>query len=157
MFISDGKRNARQEIFCDASISHAVHDLNIRNEARPIVKKVGCSCSKSQCLKMYCECFKNGSICGPECNCQGCKNIVENIESIKRLKEQFRPKDNNARLTKEDVCTCKHSLCSNNYCPCYKTGKGCGPGCQCFSCENINGLKKKPKKSSNTIIIGPGN
>lgn len=24
-----------------------------------------CSCKKSQCLKLYCECFANGSTCGP--------------------------------------------------------------------------------------------
>jgi hypothetical protein len=34
----------------------------------------GCSCSKNQCLKNYCECKKNGLACSPLCKCENCKN-----------------------------------------------------------------------------------
>ena len=33
-----------------------------------------CQCSKSKCLKMYCECFTSGYYCDDRCNCTGCCN-----------------------------------------------------------------------------------
>mmetsp|Transcript_34641 Transcript_34641/g.25788 ORF Transcript_34641/g.25788 Transcript_34641/m.25788 type:complete len:127 (-) Transcript_34641:85-465(-) len=33
-----------------------------------------CSCKKSKCLKMYCECFAKGKVCGKECGCVDCCN-----------------------------------------------------------------------------------
>lgn len=37
-------------------------------------KKTGCTCSKTNCLKRYCECFSAGKMCTPECACYGCHN-----------------------------------------------------------------------------------
>jgi hypothetical protein len=34
----------------------------------------GCHCSKTNCLKKYCECFLNFATCGLNCKCQSCKN-----------------------------------------------------------------------------------
>lgn len=34
----------------------------------------GCHCSKTNCLKKYCECFLNLATCGLNCKCQSCKN-----------------------------------------------------------------------------------
>ena len=34
----------------------------------------GCNCSKSECLKKYCVCFKAGLYCGDSCRCTNCKN-----------------------------------------------------------------------------------
>ena len=39
--------------------------------------KVACRCLKSKCLKLYCECFRNGSVCGLDCECEDCRNIEE--------------------------------------------------------------------------------
>ncbi len=39
-------------------------------------KAACCNCSKSGCLKKYCECYKNGQKCGSGCNCTGCKNTA---------------------------------------------------------------------------------
>ena len=33
-----------------------------------------CNCTKSNCLKKYCECFKMGKECGNLCRCIGCLN-----------------------------------------------------------------------------------
>jgi len=35
---------------------------------------VSCKCSKSECIKNYCECYKKGRKCGTRCDCIGCKN-----------------------------------------------------------------------------------
>ncbi len=33
-----------------------------------------CNCTKSNCLKKYCECYKLGKECGTLCRCIGCAN-----------------------------------------------------------------------------------
>lgn len=43
-----------------------------------------CKCSKSKCLKLYCECFANGRICGIDCNCKDCHNI-EQYEDLRKM------------------------------------------------------------------------
>ena len=38
----------------------------------------GCSCPKSKCIALYCDCFKAGRRCNPAlCTCLNCKNTVE--------------------------------------------------------------------------------
>ncbi|XP_062214793.1 uncharacterized protein LOC133915594 [Phragmites australis] len=34
----------------------------------------GCNCRRSECMKMYCECFKNKVACTERCQCDGCGN-----------------------------------------------------------------------------------
>jgi len=34
----------------------------------------GCTCKKSKCLKLYCQCFAGGSTCGRGCRCLACCN-----------------------------------------------------------------------------------
>lgn len=40
----------------------------------------GCSCSKNNCLKNYCECKKNGLPCSPLCRCEGCQNCRVHLD-----------------------------------------------------------------------------
>lgn len=40
----------------------------------------GCSCSKNNCLKNYCECRKYQMPCTPLCKCENCKNCKINLE-----------------------------------------------------------------------------
>lgn len=41
-----------------------------------------CNCTKSQCLKLYCDCFANGEFCN-RCNCNNCYNNL-NYEELRQ-------------------------------------------------------------------------
>ncbi len=36
-----------------------------------------CRCTKTQCLKLYCDCFQAGKTCREYCECSECKNTLE--------------------------------------------------------------------------------
>jgi hypothetical protein len=38
-----------------------------------------CHCKKSQCLKLYCDCFANGAFCSG-CACLDCRNVEANTQ-----------------------------------------------------------------------------
>ena len=40
-----------------------------------------CHCTKSNCMKKYCECFQNGRACGVNCKCKQCKNLEDQIKN----------------------------------------------------------------------------
>mgnify|MGYP001810957496 CR=1 FL=1 len=50
--------------------SNASSQPNTGNVRKP------CNCTKSQCLKLYCDCFAMGSFCH-DCNCINCFNTLE--------------------------------------------------------------------------------
>jgi hypothetical protein len=39
--------------------------------------KGSCTCTKTQCLKLYCECFSGGKYCNDDCVCSSCHNSSE--------------------------------------------------------------------------------
>lgn len=47
----------------------------------------GCSCPKSKCIALYCDCFKAGRRCSANCACLNCKNTVR--ESGGKLQRPF--------------------------------------------------------------------
>lgn len=61
-----------------------------------------CFCSKTRCLKNYCECFKQGLACTDDCECVACGNK-------KPLFLGAAPKD----IIK---CRCLKSHCLKKYC-----------------------------------------
>ena len=118
--------------------------------------KVACKCLKSKCLKLYCECFRNGSVCGLDCECDDCRNIEEYqeertavMEKLKKKNKLFResqkqstvvPEIKKTKKIKEAIlgwgCTCKKSRCDKNYCECLKRGVKCSQFCKCDDCAN---------------------
>ncbi|XP_076297256.1 protein lin-54 homolog isoform X2 [Lasioglossum baleicum] len=120
-----------------------------------------CNCTKSQCLKLYCDCFANGEFCHM-CNCNNCSNNLGNEEErqraikscLERNPNAFRPKIGKGRETGEDIrrhnkgCNCKRSGCLKNYCECYEAKIPCSGNCKCIGCRNVEepNLEKKSLK-----------
>ena len=103
-----------------------------------------CSCKRSRCLKLYCECFASGKYCAG-CNCVDCHNTSEYDKARK---------DSIARISKKNPlgfirrlpdnfknqlvgCNCRKSECDRNYCSCHRNGVKCTSVCKCMDCKNI--------------------
>ncbi|MFH4979975.1 hypothetical protein AB6A40_006684 [Gnathostoma spinigerum] len=129
-----------------------------------------CNCSKSMCLKLYCDCFANGEFCN-DCNCKDCHNNLENEAersraikaSLERNPHAFKPKIGVAARGLVDVerlhqkgCHCKKSNCLKNYCECYEAKVACTDRCKCTSCRNTESdraIKYRDSKYANSSAI----
>ncbi|XP_031353703.1 protein lin-54 homolog isoform X3 [Photinus pyralis] len=128
-----------------------------------------CNCTKSQCLKLYCDCFANGEFCYL-CNCMNCYNNLDNEEHrqraikscLERNPNAFRPKIGKAKDTGDTAvrkhtkgCNCKRSGCLKNYCECYEAKIACSSNCKCIGCRNLEDSldKKSPTQVSLNIPI----
>jgi len=109
----------------------------------------GCSCPRSNCIKLYCDCFKAGRRCSGSCSCVSCKNTLaetrpdgERILAIKntlaRNPRAFTggKKETGPRNPGAIVCNCVKSRCLKLYCDCFHTGQFCDDACDCNSCFN---------------------
>ena len=105
-------------------------------------KKNFCNCKKSECLKLYCNCFANGEKC-IGCNCRNCSNQIGNELFIKKIydeaieKNPIAMKINLQKDSKANGCNCSKSNCLKKYCECYKAGLLCSSSCRCRICDNI--------------------
>ena len=61
---------------CLNTRENATTDINILQKNS--IENIICNCSRSNCQKKYCECYKAGKPCGPICRCIGCLNTNNN-------------------------------------------------------------------------------
>ena len=102
---------------------------------------VRCGCSKTKCLKLYCECFASGKVCGEECECKECRNMEQFKEEREEIIQKTKHKNPGAfRVDISNnykICHCTKSNCMKKYCECYQNGRSCNSNCKCKQCKNL--------------------
>ena len=113
------------------------------------LKKVVCTCTRTQCQKKYCACFSLGKFCHG-CDCKGCLNKpTDNNNTITPEEEKIynNPKEKEINIQQNlchdnkaqaIVCNCTKSKCMKKYCECFKMNIDCGNLCRCIDCQNKN-------------------
>lgn len=162
------KESTHLEIFNHPMMIKKIRKMSI-SDTNSKIKGQQCSCKNSQCLKFYCECFKEGRPC-VDCECRNCANELGNAllnhtivklqaekeRAIVKLKwKQIKASTPETNLLQEvKPCNCKNSGCVKGYCDCYRTGKGCGDECRCQGCRNSKAkLTHTFPKETNSIVI----
>lgn len=123
----------------------------LSGSAAPSRPRKPCNCTRSQCLKLYCDCFANGEFCS-NCNCVNCSNNLDHEEErqkaiklcLERNPHAFHPKIGKGKVTAQEGverrhtkgCNCRRSGCLKNYCECYEAKILCSDLCKCCACKN---------------------
>ncbi|OMJ93928.1 hypothetical protein SteCoe_2980 [Stentor coeruleus] len=115
-------------------------EVIIKEEEKDDETNIPCGCSRTKCLKLYCDCFSNNRYC-MNCHCKNCKNKPEFEELRDRAK--ISTIERNPAAFRQDIsptykaCHCKRSGCKKKYCECYEANRACTANCKCEGCKNL--------------------
>ena len=98
---------------------------------------VFCKCSKTKCLKLYCNCFSQGSACNASCVCLDCRNTGNDQDLVQRFRQRSELRKGK-KTDGKSYCRCVMTSCTNSHCPCFKSGGRCLADCTCYNCSNKN-------------------
>ncbi|KAL0044548.1 hypothetical protein WJX82_000363 [Trebouxia sp. C0006] len=119
-----------------------------------------CTCKKSRCLKLYCECFAAGVFCD-NCLCTSCCNTLEATSLVQEAKKNiikarpsaFDPKVIDATQQHSKGCNCRKSRCLKKYCECFQAGVLCTEACRCLDCHNCGPTDGPTRPPLDTISM----
>jgi len=143
----------RQAMYGYPSYAHGNAPLHKMNLATNHVgtERMPCKCKRSQCLKLYCDCFAAGGFCMPGCICAGCRNTIKYTRMVQNARKIVLAKDPHAFQIKigneghKKGCRCKRSRCLKKYCECFLAGSKCNPEtCTCEGCLNMEFPRDEP-------------
>ncbi|XP_023123190.2 spexin prohormone 2 isoform X2 [Amphiprion ocellaris] len=109
-----------------------------------------CHCTRSQCVKLYCECFASGVMCS-NCDCSNCRN---NAEHVMNRQEAIKIAGGTSRKVKG--CNCKRSGCLKNYCECFEANIMCTSSCRCVGCGNYDDSSQMRNKEKTVNMTDKG-
>lgn len=139
---AEQKSRSKKEPGMRDTQSRQVLDSNIEEKPR-------CSCKRSKCLKLYCECFGNQRLCTESCNCSECYNKHEYADLRAYFLKDIIDKNPNAFKSKYKTiegdkltlhtrgCNCKKTGCQKRYCECFSANAKCTTICKCTDCLNF--------------------
>lgn len=160
----------------------ATSPSQIETSHREEVTTMGCTCKKTKCLKLYCQCFAVKIYCGANCRCLGCCNTQafekERKEAIRNIlarnptafDTKFK-KTGDGQIVIDKVapvappsdrtlahklgCKCRKSACVKKYCECYAGGVKCSANCRCVGCKNmpIGGFGNGPPSMTGAPLL----
>ena len=123
--LSNNETNNKCNFFQSKKVSTS--DIKESENNNITSEKLCCNCTKTKCVKKYCECYSNNRFCR-NCHCVDCMNIPENNSACENGKELLE--------TEKVLCTCAKSNCTKKYCECYKSNQKCTYKCRCVNCKN---------------------
>lgn len=134
---SDKSKNPFEDALCsDGTNNELVHRLKSSFSAAELggASSTSCTCKRSKCLKLYCQCFAASLFCdSSKCNCTTCQNIVGNEDQIQDARSsvlyrnprafdnKFHPHEIGS-LTVHSHFQTTHGMMTNNLCRVPVTG-----------------------------------
>jgi hypothetical protein len=90
---------APHALFLQHTIGQKSLVVSPNTENQAVERNVCCSCKKSHCLKLYCECFSHKMMC-QGCGCVNCRNVEENNEEREKAMQDTLERNRNAFIPK---------------------------------------------------------
>lgn len=135
---------------------HGVNDNTVVTTSQEprLSSEVTCNCKRSKCLKLYCDCFSQGVMCGTNCKCENCHNLPGYESMIIKSRKSILQR-NPVAFEKKIIhgnrhsrgCKCKSSKCIKKYCECFASGVECTEYCECSDCNNGKNISYSTKNA----------